>query len=456
MEIPCGQCAECQQTLSNQWFYRAWYEWHDVCNAGGYCYFDCLTYSSANLPKLSDMWTYLEPKDDYPCFNPVHLKKFLDALFKRVERAGYGKCLRYFLCSEYGTRPRDGVTYRPHYHIMLYVSNPDLPPIYLSEQLSDIWKYGRTDGAPYKANKYVMTHNVIGYDSPLGRKLVTCHYVTKYVQKSCAFQSELNSRLDKVMWRLAEFVNPAVPSKWLESEEAHRERLKLSRYVNQFHRQSQHFGESALGDLDLNQVFEDGCIYMPDTKGVKIPIPLSTYYKRKLFQEQIMFNGSRYWQLTDLGRQYRDYRKTFTFENLVDRYRALVIQYQLPIKDVRALADYVFNKRGRIIADLPESTIEERCDKIDFINYSNPSDKMNFGHRGLTTDWLGDSQQGYDGHSMGRYIKVSSFIKNYCYIDEHFEKELEMIKDKMQPLNKACQEAHALKQRLTNIYKGIT
>ena len=30
MQVPCGHCAECQTNLSNQWYYRTWYEWQDL------------------------------------------------------------------------------------------------------------------------------------------------------------------------------------------------------------------------------------------------------------------------------------------------------------------------------------------------------------------------------------------------------------------------------------------
>ena len=103
MDVACGHCAECASTIANQWYYRAWYEYNDL-PPDGYCLFDCLTYAPKHLPHLSDVWQFLSPSEDYPCFNPKHLRDFLQALDKRLQRAGYGKkSLRYFLSTEYGT-----------------------------------------------------------------------------------------------------------------------------------------------------------------------------------------------------------------------------------------------------------------------------------------------------------------------------------------------------------------
>lgn len=454
MQIPCGHCAECQQTLSNQWYYRSWYEFTELEQVNGYCLFDTLTYSNKNLPHLSDTWQFVDKKNDYPCFDFLHTRRFLQALYKRIERQGFqtSNC-RYFLCSEYGTR--ENATHRPHYHLLLYVNNPAISPLWLSQQIAELWKYGRTDGVPYKGTQYVLSHNTIFANQTKGGKLRTCHYITKYVQKSCKFQKELNRRLNVTMAKLADYVFPNNPEKWLQSEEAHRERLKLSRYVNQFHRQSQHFGETALRDLDLNQLFNDGCLYMPDSKGVKIPIPLPTYYKRKLFQEQIEFNGSRYWQLTELGKEYKEKRSGITRDLLRDRLHCIALQYHIKIRDIEALTDYAFYDRGRIIGALPESTLTERCQDIDLFNYSTSSDKLNFSVRGLSCEWLGDSQQGYNSSVMTKRISLQSFIKNYCIYDDDFEKELTALYNAVQRLNKGKQQAFELRQRLTNLFKPL-
>lgn len=135
------------------------------------------------------------------------------------------------------------------------------------------------------------------------------------------------------MNRLAEFANPDDPDKWLESEYARRERLKLLRMVNQFHRTSQHFGESALDSMDWNELVKYGSCLMPDSKNVGIRVPLSTFYKRKLFYDIVTVNGSRYWQLNDLGKEYYAKRKPYLFQNLQNRLTCLSLDTGVKIDD---------------------------------------------------------------------------------------------------------------------------
>lgn len=461
LEIPCGRCAECASVMSSQWYYRSSSEF-DSLPSDGYVMLDCLTYSNKYLPRLSQFWSFLDKKrENFSCFNYRHVRNFVENLRIKLKRLGYNDTFRYFLSSEYGTDDR--YTHRPHYHVMFYISS-GIDPLLLSRLISQSWLFGRTDGIPYKTRRYVLDHNVIPKRS-LGSRLRSCSYVTKYVQKSCEFQSELDKRIDKVMWRAAEYAcrqstdmscTPLQPEDWLSSEYAHRERLKLMRYVNQFHRQSQHFGEVALRDLDLNQLFRDGCLYMDDPNGVKIPVPLPSYYKRKLFYEQVSVNGSRYWQLTELGREYNSVRSSVSRDFLLDRYRSIVLQYRLPINDLDELVDYVFFSRGRIIADNPESTFEQRVSDCDLFNYSSSSDKLQFGCRGLSPHWLGDAQQGYSSSSIIDRISLSDFIAHNCVFKQHFEDELKLIRSKMIEFNRSKQSAHQLKQRLRNIYKPLT
>lgn len=74
MQVPCGHCAECQRTLSNQWYFRSYYEWIDVEKSGGYVLFDTLTYSNKYLPHLSDTWSFLSYSEDFPCFDFLHIR----------------------------------------------------------------------------------------------------------------------------------------------------------------------------------------------------------------------------------------------------------------------------------------------------------------------------------------------------------------------------------------------
>ena len=463
-QVPCGVCSECQQLNSNQWYFRTYYEWLDVQKAGGYVLFDTLTYSDKYLPHLSDTWNFLSKSEDFPCFDYLHIRNFLQNLRIRLIRAGFLKnSFRYFLSSEYGSHDYykvNGVvrraTHRPHYHLLLFVYDNRIQPLYLSRLISELWKFGRTDGVPYHSYRYVMDKNVILSSSVLASKLRVCRYVTKYVQKSCKFQHELDKRITKVLFRMADYVctdnSNFTVDEWLESENCHREKLKLLRYVNQFHRQSQHFGESALEDIDLNQLYKDGCLFMPDSKHVKIAVSLSTYYKRKLFYELVEFNGRRYWQLNDEGLNYFRFRESFNFDRLFSRYDCVNAQYHLGL-DVASLVDYVLNWRGTIIADLPSSRLQDRFDCIDLFNYSTCSDKLHFGCRGLSPFFLGESQLGYISDKIVSRISLSDFITRFCYFDQDLEKQLSILYSYMHDKSVKAQAAFELRQHMEQVIK---
>lgn len=456
LQVRCENCAECQNQLKNEWFYRAWYEFEELSTCGGYALFDTLTYRDDKLPHLSDTWTLLPKSADFPCFNYLHIRNFLQALYQRIARKGYDKhSVRYFIAGEYGTHEK--YTHRPHYHIVLYVANPKIDPLWLSRQISELWNYGRTDGAPWKSIKYVLSHNVLSAStSSQGSRLRTCSYVTKYIQKSCKFQRELDKRVYIALQECAKYVNPDNPDKWLDSPECQRYRQKLIRTVNQFHRQSQGFGSAALRDMDMNELFETGSLRMPSTSQVVTRIPLPSYYRRKLFYELVEFNGSRYWQETFYGRQYREFRKKKTMEYLSNRFSSVINQYNLPFHTSSELAGYVLNKRGRIISDNPDdSNLEMRCNDIEFFNYSTLSDKIHFRVRGLTRQWCGDTQQGYTSPTLPHRITLSNFINNHVYLNENYEKQLNIIYQHLQPYNTERQKAFELRQHLDNVFKPL-
>lgn len=453
IDVPCGSCAECQQTISNQWYYRSYFEWDDLSKFDGYVLFDCLTYAPKYLPHLSDFWSYLPTDMDFPCFNRKHLRNFLQNLRIRLIRFGFAKdVFRYFIASEYGTDKSS--THRPHYHLMLFVRDKHIDPLFLSALIAELWKYGRTDGIPYKSRYYVLGHNVIDCSANLfSNRLRTLRYVTKYVQKSCLFQDELDKRISLVMPEIAKQQCPDNPDEWLESELARRERLRLLRCVNQFHRQSQHFGETALAQLDLNQLEKDGCLYMPDSQGVKIPIPLPMYYKRKLCQELVNIDGSRYWVNTSYGDYYCKVCRERNKELVTKRYQSVVDFFKLPIPDVSVLVDYVFEKRGRIKGNLPEGTLFDRYAECDLYNYVTPSDKLQFGCRGLSCFDYGNPQIGYKSYKLRFRVPMSHFISKYCYRDDDMEKQLSLIKSYLSRYNVEKQCAFDDKQRLKELFK---
>lgn len=437
VQVPCGHCAECQQTMSNQWFYRTWYEWQDCISSNGYVYFDTLTYDDAHLPYMSDIISDLP---HIPCFRPEDIRKFTQNLRDRLKTVGAS--YRYFIVSEYGS-----LYHRPHYHLLLFVR--DIDPLELSRKIDDIWYHGRTDGITYKGAAYVKRHNIKAGD--LATQLMVCNYVTKYVQKSCMYDDTIEKNLNRAMQIISSKLSPD-DDNFITSPHGRRIRAQLKRHMQQRHWQSQQFGASALADMDLSQIFRDGCVFMPSPKGVKIPIPLPTYYKRKLFQEQIEVHGARHWQLNELGRQYNEARRPKLVKDLSDKLKALGYQYQIDLNPIE-IANYIYSFRGRIIADHPESTLTERLNSVDVYNYSTMTDKEHVG-TGLSPLFVGNSHIGYK-HSLNTfgYIRFRDFIAEKVYFNQDYEKILSLIYQKMAIVNDGKQKAYRLKQRLTDLFK---
>lgn len=172
--------------------FRSTYEFHDCISAGGFVYFDTLTYSEGNVPRIRDIISC--GTADY-CFNHKHITDFMKRLRIDLQRHYKGVSIRYFLSSEYGTKNTG--THRPHYHVLFFVYG-DISIKEFSLLVSSNWTFGRTDGLPYKPYLYVESHNSISKSS-MANILHTANYVTKYVQKSCTFQSVLDKRLNHVM-----------------------------------------------------------------------------------------------------------------------------------------------------------------------------------------------------------------------------------------------------------------
>jgi hypothetical protein len=77
--------------------------------------------------------------------------------------------------------------------------------------------------------------------------------------------------------------------------------------IDQFHRQSQHFGEYGIDvkNLDMKLVTEQGTMRIPDKDKVYKFIPIPMYYARKLFYEKLRrTDGTEYWNPTELGKRY--------------------------------------------------------------------------------------------------------------------------------------------------------
>lgn len=450
LQVPCGKCAQCQQRKVNEYYYRAYHQCIDSLSHGGFVLFDTLSYNDKYLPHITD---FVQTKYDFSCFNSKHVRDFMKKLRQRCLRK-FKSNFTYFLTSEYGTsdyynyhgRIRKA-THRPHYHVLFFV-NGNIKPLEFSALVADCWSYGMTDGLPYKGECYVRG-NVLNVD--LAKSIKVLKYVSKYISKTSSFQKEIDKRIRLIMYEIAE----KMPNGWIDSFNATLVKEKIVRNINQFHRQSTHFGESALSSMDLNEVMTSGKLSVVDNKKIVMSIPLPTYYKRKLFYKLVYVDNAPLWTPTEFGYEYLKQREKQLFKDLKNRYEAALYQANIRF-DIDKLVDYVNNKRGRIKANLPESTLEERLSSVTFYKYATRYDRDALGKLGLFRQWLGNSRRGYERIFVPKRIPLQVFADNFTYHDDEMEKILDKIADAYQNIDIGKQQAYELRQHLTNLYKYLS
>ena len=291
--VPCGHCSECADKSRKEWQFRTFYE----SQRSKFIYYDTLTYSSDNLPRVSD---FFDTDISQPCFCREHIKLFLKRLRRRLNRITKvsESNLKYFLTAEYGEKRK-----RPHYHILLFVGF-EIDPLFFSRLVSDCWQYGRTDGLPYKSGNYVSQHNVLHSNS-----LRLTNYVAKYVQKSCSYS--------RVIEPIIENLKNSVDRRNFLTYSSYRSVLRsIPRFLRQFHLQSHHFGDNFLDSVDVRQLvicpfvslYENGYI-------LRIPCPL--YYIRKLFYHKVdLFCGFSCYEPNELGLEYLEMLEYRKFDNV--------------------------------------------------------------------------------------------------------------------------------------------
>ncbi len=466
--IPCGKCVDCQKQKSNEWYFRAFSEFHDCVGSDSknFVLFDTLTYSPEHLPRFMG----------YPCFSYNDVKRFFARLRINLDRAGYDvdNNLRYFLTSEFGTHPRDGVTYRPHYHLLFYCSVPNLRPVDLSYFISDAWNLGFTDGAKYKGSYYVNKKRV--FHSRLSDSIFVCKYVSKYVMKSSAYSALFESRkiecINKVLSsKFSQFVpfekgnyrsfymfynyDESSAANWLRSSEGRKFQNKLNRFFGQFHLQSLGFGLGALGNVDLKELFETGSLFIPDNKKVVMRVSLPTYYKRKLFYKQVVVDGVKYWCPTEFGKQYLNYRERSLFDFVKNRYSDVIRNNCLDM-DPDMIARYVCYKRGRLDGSLSDNVwIDDKLDKLPNLlyNYVTPSDFRHFKLLFVTSVYCG-CLKNYSGSAVG-CVPLSKFISDHVFFDSDIEKCLMVIDNILYNEGLHRESASEIVERVRNVHKSI-
>lgn len=248
-QIPCGKCSECRRKKANDYMARSYAQYQDTKAAHGFSFFDTLTYNNQCVPQYKGML----------CFNWSHIRNFLKRLRINLQRAGFDVKgnLKYYIVSEYG-----GKTHRPHYHVIFFVTIPNISVLVFRDFVADAWHYGFIDRR-YTVGKRVI--NGIG----------ACKYISEYVNKDIEFRKELDKKVNELQIS-GIFVNDRVLK-----------RLKCS------HRQSQGYGLGIIWQNDRD-VLERGVCRVPDAKFIHKEVALPMYIKRKLFMQPVPNDYTEY------------------------------------------------------------------------------------------------------------------------------------------------------------------
>lgn len=199
-------------------------------------------------------------------------------------------------------------------------------------------------------------------------------------------------------------------------------RRRIVRVIGQFHRQSRYFGLSALRDLDVNEVMRDGTLRYQPYGQLPMSVPLSTYYKRHLFQELRIVEGKKVWTYTDDGVVLAERLQSLGRDRIKDELVSLKVSngYQWTPSFISRLVDYI-QDRGRMVSgDRKVATLDERLSHPVYYKYSGDLDAATLGWKFVTDTSCGNDVVGYSRPSCA--IKLKDFLHSgRVYFDEDLE-----------------------------------
>lgn len=279
--VPCGQCEECKKSKTNEYILRSYIQYKDTLTNKGFVYFDTLTYSNKYLPKHFGI-AHFSRKD---------ITLFLKELRIYLTRAGFNvkDNIKYFVTSEYG-----GKKHRPHYHVLFFITVPNLTVDTFWYYLNKAWKFGFIDRRSTAPTRVVNSQAAL-------------NYVAKYVQKDQEWQSVVDAKLAR-----------------LKRIGADAKLLQNLKDYQPFHRQSQGYGENFLKYINLNSLLQNGFVTIPDRQYVIKNYALPMYYKRKLFYYCIKEDNKYRWILNDFGKRFKVNQLDNVIKSTASKYRTII------------------------------------------------------------------------------------------------------------------------------------
>ena len=252
IEVPCGHCPACQDTKRLGWFIRLYYEYLYCLKCGGFALYETLTYNNAHLPHCLVEYDILHGVGT-PCFSTrdiqLYLKKIRQHLKRSYPHLDTKGCVKYFLSMELG-----GKTHRPHYHVVFFVSNPNISSWLFKSLVETLWHENGFTKAGSINNGFICGQGALSY---------CAKYVCKDIYEDSYYRA-LDNRLKKCGFDRDQY-KECFPHNMQSNN--------LGIYALEFDKYN-----------DLDNFFL-GNIYLPDNdNGVK-QYKLPLYYERKIFYD---------------------------------------------------------------------------------------------------------------------------------------------------------------------------
>lgn len=122
LPVQCGKCVYCKRKRVQGWAFRLQNQDMHSCMS----FFITLTYDAEHL---------MFCPNNRPTLHPNHVTLWM----KKFRKHFKPRTLKYYVCGEYGSNRK-----RPHYHMILFVSDTQLSAMQITNVIEKTWEYGDT------------------------------------------------------------------------------------------------------------------------------------------------------------------------------------------------------------------------------------------------------------------------------------------------------------------------
>lgn len=354
IDVPCGQCLECQQSKQRDWTVRALAHIRKYHRLGFQVFYYTLTYNDEHLPLVPCIVD--DVKVLKPCFSKKDVQKFLCSLRTYLSRK-YSLTFTYFVVSEYGHLHN-----RPHYHILFFIDGC-IDPREFKKIVTLYWSFKETikvrktgslngfvNSVRYHSLGFVKPGNHLGLVSPGSEFPV--FYCVKYLCK------DFDENYDYVQFLLNHFDRSLLDSDSFLSEYT----------LKPFHLQSCGFGLSILDDENFDK---DSMTYKyfdchedDDSKHLIVSVPVPRYISLHFhYDKYINKNGNVSYRLNDIGKAY----KISKISEKIEDFKKKIFDFDLYDFSVASVNPYLFTFLQKFHGLCFSDIIKSICGSIDFL-----------------------------------------------------------------------------------------